>query len=211
MLLPNPDALIRFHDARLLGQASRCEPASDELATAIADNHHWNALLWMTEDQARRTDVPARHIVRAKRAIDRYNQRRNDAVERIDEALLRELGGIAHKPSARLHSETAGAMIDRLSILALKIFHMQVQATRRDADAAHLSACSAKLQVLQAQRNDLAGCLGQLLRDSVTGNAYFKPYRQFKMYNDQRLNPWLTEGGAMPRPAAAGAPPPQPA
>ena len=207
MLIPSPDSLIRFHDARLLGSTPALRPASDELATAISDNHHWNELLWKTEDQARRTDVPARHIVRAKRAIDRYNQRRNDAVERIDDALLREFAGIRCRPAARLHSETAGAMIDRLSILSLKIFHMHAQSTRRDAAAEHLSACSAKLQVLQAQRHDLAGCLDQLLREIASGDAYFKPYRQFKMYNDPNLNPWLTAGGATPRRASAGAPP----
>ena len=113
MAIPSPDVLIRFHDACLTGQAPNPLPAADALAAAIADNHHWNELLWKTEDQARRTDVPDRHIVRAKRAIDRYNQRRNDAVERIDDALLRELAGIERRPDARLHSETAGAMIDR--------------------------------------------------------------------------------------------------
>lgn len=207
MVIPSPDTLIRFHDARLLGSAPALRPASDELAAAISDNHHWNELLWKTEDQARRTDVPDRHIVRAKRAIDRYNQRRNDAVERIDDALLRELAGTRCRPAARLHSETAGAMIDRLSILSLKIFHMHAQATRRDAGTEHLSVCSAKLQVLQAQRHDLADCLGQLLRAIASGDAYFKPYRQFKMYNDPNLNPWLTAGGATPRRASAGAPP----
>ena len=207
MVIPSPVTLIRFHDARLLRGAPLPRPASDELVAAIADNHQWNELLWLTEDQARRTDVPDRHIVRAKRAIDRYNQRRNDAVERIDDALLRELAGIERRPDARLHSETAGAMIDRMSILALKIFHMQRQATRRDADPEHLSACSAKLQMLRSQRHDLASCLGQLLGDVEYGVAYFKPYRQFKMYNDPNLNPWLKGGSAMPRRAPAGVPP----
>ena len=208
MVLPSPDALIRFHDARLRGRGQLPRPASDELAVAIADNHRWNELLWLTEDQARRTDVPDRHIVRAKRAIDRYNQRRNDAVERIDDALLQELAGIGRGPTARLHSETAGAMIDRLSILALKIFHMHAQTTRRDTDARHLSACSEKLHALRAQRDDLAACLGQLLRDAESGAAYFKPYRQFKMYNDPSLNPWLAASGTTPRPATGGVPPP---
>ncbi len=208
MLIPSPDVLIEFHDARLLGKAPSLRPAGDALAAAIADNHQWNELLWRTEDQARRADVPDRHIVRAKRAIDRYNQRRNDAVERIDDALLSEFAGLPCRPDARLHSETAGAMIDRLSILSLKIFHMQVQSTRHDASAEHLSDCGAKLQRLQAQRHDLADCLGQLLRDIESGDAYFKPYRQFKMYNDPNLNPWLSAGGAMRRHASAGMPRP---
>ncbi len=208
MVLPSPDALILFHDARLQGGTPLLRHVSDELAAAITENHLWNELLWLTEDQARRTDVPDRHIVRAKRAIDRYNQRRNDAVERIDEVLMHELARVRLRPAARLHSETAGAMIDRLSILSLKIFHMHAQVMRHDADTAHLSACSAKLQVLQVQRHDLAGCLGGLLRDAESGTAYFKPYRQFKMYNDPALNPWLSAGGTGSRPASAGTRPP---
>ena len=133
---------------------------------------------------------------------------RQRPVERLDEALLQSLAGRRAPDGARLHSETPGAIIDRLSILALKIFHMHAQTTRRDTDARHLSACSEKLHALRAQRDDLAACLGQLLRDAESGAAYFKPYRQFKMYNDPSLNPWLAASGTTPRPATGGAPPP---
>ncbi len=157
----------------------------------IADNHRCNTLLWLAEDQARRPDRPAQFIASKKREIDRHNQRRNDAIEAIDALLL--AGFSAPPRGARLHSETAGAMIDRLSILSLKRFHMALQAQRRDADAsaAHLAACSAKLHTLQEQRADLAACLAGLLDDMAKGHAYFKQYRQFKMYNDPTLNPWL--------------------
>lgn len=191
MGLIRPAALIRFHDAQLKGTGAEPCAGCSALQRAIADNHRFNRLLWRIEDHARRQDVPDRYIVRCKRAIDRFNQQRNDATERVDHALLQALAGIQYQPDARLHSETAGAMIDRLSILALKIFHMHAQTTRRDAGDEHRSACNAKLQILQIQRADLAGCLGRLLKEIERGETYFKAYRQFKMYNDPRLNPWL--------------------
>ena len=190
MDLPAPDELIRFHDRQLLTDAQGGN-GDDPLLVAIADNHCCNRLLWDAEDQARRPDVPADYIVRCKRLIDRHNQQRNDAVERIDELLLQRLSGTSASESARLHSETPGAIIDRLSILSLKIHHMRLQTQRDDADAAHISTCSAKLQVLQVQRADLADCLSRLLLELARGDARFRVYRQFKMYNDPALNPWL--------------------
>lgn len=190
MKLPQPDALLRFHDRQL--REPDPEPLDgDALELAIADNHRCNRLLWEAEDQARRPDVPDEYIVGCKRAIDRHNQRRNDAVERIDEALLQRLSDAVPAEQARLHSETPGAIIDRLSILALKIHHMGLRAHSADADDEHIAACSAKLQVLITQRNDLATCLSSLLLELRQGQARFRVYRQFKMYNDPALNPWL--------------------
>lgn len=169
----------------------------------IATNHHHNASLWAEEDLARRTRVSDAEIAANKRAIDRHNQARNDATERIDEILLLELGlvepataGTADPVSrvpagARLNSETAGSMIDRLSILALKIHAMRQQCARTDVDETHRAEARAKLARLERQRTDLAGCLDALLADCRAGRAYFKVYRQFKMYNDPRFNPAL--------------------
>ena len=183
------DDLLRFHDRQL--QREQPFVDDDPLLAAIADNHHCNRLLWDTEDQARRPDVPDEYIVRCKRLIDRSNQQRNDAVERIDEALLQRLATVNARDDAWLNSETPGAIIDRLSILSLKIHHMRLQTQRDDANDAHIAACSAKLQVLQCQRADLAAALTRLLHALAAGDARLKVYRQFKMYNDPGLNPWL--------------------
>lgn len=163
----------------------------------IDDNHRYNGLLWREEDRARRLDVPPAEIAAGKRLIDRYNRKRNDAVEAIDETLLAGLNQVVCQPGARLSSETAGAMVDRLSILALKIHHMRAQAQRADADEDHVRACTGKLERLLTQRQDLMSCLDLLLAEARAGRAYFKRYRQFKMYRDPALNPYLN--GQAPR------------
>lgn len=185
-------SIIQYHDAILRLPGGRGIPvAADGAWPAIAANHEFNLLLWREEDMARRRDVAASEIAANKRHIDRYNQQRNDAVEAIDEAILATLAAVAPHADAWLSSETAGAMIDRLSILALKIHHMHAQTLRQDAGAAHVQACAARLQRLEQQRADLAGCLERLLIEARAGRAYFKVYRQYKMYNDPALNPWL--------------------
>lgn len=182
-------AVCALHDAALAKQApsSGRGPAWE----AIADNHRFNCLLWDEEDLARRRSVPDAEIARNKRNIDGYNQKRNDAIERVDEHLLHALAGVIRQPAARLSSETAGGMIDRLSILALKIHHMRLQTRRTDVDAAHIAMCEAKLARLVEQRTDLGACLDRLLAEAALGQSYFKIYRQFKMYNDPALNPAL--------------------
>lgn len=207
MDLSRTDTLLQLHDDAL-GAGRWPELAGrdeDPALHALLDNHRCNIALWDAEDQARRRDRPDAYVVQCKRAIDRHNQQRNDAVERLDEALLQSLS-LRPSTSARLHSETPGAIIDRLSILSLKIFHMGEQMRRTDATAEHLAACDAKLQRLVVQRADLAGCLAQLWTEIAEGTAYFKQYRQFKMYNDPALNPWLRAGvggekDAGPRPS----------
>ncbi len=176
-----------------------------ELWNWVQRNHRFNSLLWAEEDLARRTTVAAADIAANKRAIDGYNQARNDATERVDELLLLALGlvdadsartdtPVARVPAgARLNSETAGSMVDRLSILALKVHAMQAQTQRTDVDDAHRSSSATRLARLQQQRQDLGGCLDALLADALAGRAYFKVYRQFKMYNDPLLNPELVK------------------
>jgi hypothetical protein len=198
--------LMARHDAWLAdaGWPEHAPPTpGDELWHWVQTNHRCNSLLWAEEDLARRTRVDASEIAANKRAIDRHNQARNDATERIDELLLLRLGLVdaesartdaprAQVPSgARLNSETAGSIIDRLSILALKVHAMRAQTLRTDVDAGHRSASQGKLDRLQQQRADLCACLEVLLSDAAAGRAYFKVYRQFKMYNDPSFNPVL--------------------
>ncbi|MET0981510.1 MAG: DUF4254 domain-containing protein [Telluria sp.] len=196
-------SITLYHDA-FLQVAEGASGAPDAVGgawNAIAANHQFNCLLWREEDKARRQDVPAGEIAEGKRRIDAYNQQRNDAVEAIDEAILSDLAQskVAPAPDARLSSETAGAMIDRLSILALKIHHMREQTLRTGAGAAHVDACAARLGRLVTQRTDLCGCLDRLLLEAGDGRAYFKVYRQFKMYNDPALNPYLYGGARAPQ------------
>lgn len=207
-LLPAAAEVLALHD-RLLADAGwpRTEPAPapGDLWPWVQANHRNNSLLWAEEDLARRTTVADAEIAANKRAIDGFNQARNDATERVDELLLVSLGlvdeasartdaPVAKVPAAaRLNSETAGSMIDRLSIMALKVHAMRQQTLRTDVDAAHREASLVKLTRLQQQRQDLAACLDALLADAAAGRAYFKVYRQFKMYNDPRWNPQLVK------------------
>ncbi len=204
-----PQALVQ-QVLDLQDQAQPTPPADSDasLLAWVARNHHYNRSLWDEEDLARRTQVSDSEIAANKRAIDRFNQARNDATERVDELLLLSLGLIsadsAQSPAprlqvpagARLNSETAGSMMDRLSIMALKVRAMRAQTERQDVDEAHRESSRAKLAQLLQQRQDLADCLVQLLEDSAAGRAYFKVYRQFKMYNDPRFNPALVAEAA---------------
>jgi hypothetical protein len=190
-------AIRAFHDERVAqsGWGLTLAPAFTDGAWAwIEANHRYNNLLWDEEDLARRVDVADAEIAKNKRAIDGYNQKRNDAIERIDEALLTRLAGVALAPDAWHNSETAGAMIDRLSILSLKVFHMGAQTRRTDATAEHVASCREKLARLCVQRDDLAACLDMLLSRAAEGRAFWRVYRQFKMYNDPNLNPYLYGG-----------------
>lgn len=191
-------AIAAFHE-RQLGEPGWAELATQEFGEGawrhIETNHRCNCVLWDEEDLARRPHVDDSAIAANKRAIDRHNQQRNDAVERIDEALLLRLNDVPPAPDAWRSSETAGSMIDRLSILSLKIHHMRLQVERADAGAGHVDACRGKLERLIAQREDLKDSLDRLLDAADQGRGYFRGYRQFKMYNDPQLNPCLYGAG----------------
>jgi cell division protein FtsB len=169
-----------------------CNPQRDFLYL-VCEQHKFNFLLWHEEDIARSPDVGDAKIAAVKRAIDRYNQQRNDATERIDDFLMRTLTdrGVVPSPAARLNTETPGSAVDRLSILALRIYHMREQADRTDAAADHVARSRDKLAILHSQHEDLSTALAELLADLASGRKRLKLYRQFKMYNDPQLNPYL--------------------
>ena len=126
-----------------------------------------------------------------KRRIDRSNQDRTDLVEEIDSYFRHIYSEVKPQPDARLNTESPAWAVDRLSILALKIWHMQEQTERQDADATHIQKCQAKLDVLKEQQIDLSTAIDQLLEDIQAGRKYMKVYRQMKMYNDPATNPIL--------------------
>jgi hypothetical protein len=169
-----------------------------DLLQVVCEQHRYNFLLWHEEDIARSKDVGDAKIAAVKRAIDGYNQKRNDAIEKIDDYLKRQLDsrGILPAATAKLNTETPGQAIDRLSILALRIYHMEEQLERTDASPEHLAQVRGKLEILYIQHDDLSASLQELLNDVFTGRNRLKLYRQFKMYNDPTLNPYLYQNGA---------------
>jgi Protein of unknown function (DUF4254) len=161
----------------------------------VLAQHRANFDLWHTEDRARDPRATDADIVEVKRAIDRYNQRRNDLAERCDALLLEELAarGLPN-PAAELNSESPGLMIDRLSILALKIFHTGEEMDRVGAPEGHAERNRERLTLLAEQRDDLVACLDRLWVETLGGTRRFKIYRQLKMYNDPDLNPAIYGG-----------------
>lgn len=167
-----------------------------EWLAAVARQHRANFELWHIEDEARAPGAMDKEIAEVKRRIDRTNQRRNDLAEVLDQRLLEWLAARSlPRPEAPLNSESPGLMIDRLSILALKIYHTREEATRHDAPEGHVERNCRRLEILEEQRADLAWCLDTLWNETLAGTRRFKMYRQLKMYNDPSLNPVIYSGG----------------
>jgi hypothetical protein len=194
--LLSADAVATLHDrlTELWHQAPSEGQSEPEYRSgfieSVAEQHLANFELWHIEDQARAPRASDREIADLKRAIDRTNQLRNDLMERCDSILLEALDAEGLPSSdAELHSESPGLMLDRLSILALKIFHTREEVDRPNAPEGHAERNRERLALLEMQRDDLAGCLDRLWRQVIGGERRFKVYRQLKMYNDATLNP----------------------
>lgn len=174
-----------------LPQADFSEPT--DFPVLVSTQHQINFELWHQEDMARDPDVSDSKIASVKRAIDVLNQRRNDLIERMDQFLVNILltGNVKNNAETEMNSETPGSMIDRLSINALKIYHMDEEIQREEVTAEHRNKCAGKLSVLQEQRKDLEQCLSKLFADLSSGEKRLKVYQQMKMYNDESLNPVL--------------------
>jgi hypothetical protein len=165
----------------------------DGLFGVVCQQHQFNFLLWHEEDVARSPEASDERVAAVKRAIDGYNQQRNDWIERIDEALIEMLSaeGILPRESARLNTETPGSAIDRLSIMSLRIYHFVEQLDREDADASHRRMVQERLDRCRRQHADLSQSLAELFDDLWSGRKKLTVYRQMKMYNDPTLNPYL--------------------
>jgi hypothetical protein len=176
------------------------EPAIDDWLALVAAQHRANFELWHIEDEARTPGCTDAELAEVKRRVDQTNQRRNDLAEQLDRTLLARLEpqGLPNR-EAPLHSESPGLIIDRLSILALKIYHTREEAQREDAPPGHAERNRERLAILEEQRADLASCLDALGRETLAGSRRFKLYRQLKMYNDPSLNPAVY--GKLGRPA----------
>ena len=146
---------------------------------------------WHYEDIIRDPNIDPEAALTLKRKIDASNQDRTDLVEYIDSYFLNKYQSVRIQEDATINTESPAWAIDRLSILSLKIYHMNEEATRTDASIEHLEKCKAKLNVLLEQRQDLSTAIDQLLTDIENGKKYMKVYKQMKMYNDDELNPVL--------------------
>jgi hypothetical protein len=185
----NAAHIALLHDQSTLHGHDPAAPAPTPLSAfdqLVLDQHQANFDLWHREDEARSPVASDHAIAEVKHAIDRLNQLRNDLAEQIDQTLL---DTITLNPAAPLHSESPGLIVDRLSILALKIFHTHEQLHRSTPEHQHRNQM--RLSVLNEQRDDLAGCLDALWSEASSGRRRFKLYRQLKMYNDPALNPVL--------------------
>ena len=146
---------------------------------------------WHLEDIIRDPNIDPVKALAIKRRIDRSNQDRTDLVELIDSYFLDKFSNVSVNPDATINTESPAWAVDRLSILALKIFHMRIEAERTDTPSAQQELCRSKLAVLMEQKKDLSGAIDMLLEDMAAGRKFMKVYKQMKMYNDPTLNPVL--------------------
>ncbi|CEG55591.1 DUF4254 domain-containing protein [Legionella fallonii] len=161
-----------------------------EFLQLVEENHAFNFQLWHAEDRARREDMGYEFVYHAKREIDSCNQQRNNRMEAMDAWLFNRLNP-ASPECCPVNSESPGMIIDRLSILSLKAYHMALQTERQDVTEEHRKTCTSKLHVIHQQLEQLTLCLEQFLNEIENKNRTFRIYHQFKMYNDPSLNPEL--------------------
>lgn len=195
-------AILDLHETTVANwHANEIDNPYEGFLQLVCLQHQQNFRLWHQEDIARSPDVSNADLAAVKRAIDKLNQQRNDLIEQLDDALIEQLSAAVVQPrsDARLNTETPGSTIDRLSIIALRLYHMEEQACRSDATDAHIVKVKARLEILHEQRMDLSQSLVELLGDIFAGRKRLRVYRQFKMYNDPTMNPYLY---ASKRPAA---------
>ncbi len=190
------DCVARWHVEPISNPFAPDGTVTSLFATAC-QQHQFNYLLWHEEDIARSRDVTDAKIAEVKRNIDRFNQARNDWIEKVDDWITADLESksIQHQAEARLNTETPGSAIDRLSIMSLRVFHLDEQLARKDVDQQHFEKVNMRLAICRLQQRDLAQSLEELLADIYAGTKRHRTYRQMKMYNDPTLNPYMYEAG----------------
>lgn len=186
------DSSIRNYHQIDSVHAPASNPFSVDTLEHLLYNKNWiDTVQWHLEDIVRNPHIDPVEGLSLKRKIDVSNQLRTDIVEYIDSYFLAQYKETEHKNTATINTESPAWAIDRLSILALKIYHMNVEAHRKNASARHIIDCTDKLAVLMEQRKDLSTAIDELLADIESGDKYMKVYKQMKMYNDPGLNPVL--------------------
>jgi hypothetical protein len=185
------ESISKYHLVDQVDQPFENPYPKDDIAHLLYRKNWIDTVQWHYEDIIRDPDIDPVAALKLKRLIDSSNQDRTDLVEYIDSYFLKKYQSVEIKADATINTESPAWAIDRLSILALKIYHMQEEADRKDASQNHIEKCQQKLNVLLEQRMDLSTAIDQLLGDFETGNKYMKVYKQMKMYNDEELNPIL--------------------
>lgn len=185
------DTTRRYHETDHV-DAPHANPYPEGSIEAVMAAKNWiDAVQWHLEDIIRDPAIDPVEALALKRRIDRSNQDRTDMVEEIDTYYRELFADVQPQPGATINTESPAWAIDRLSILALKIYHMAAEVARTDASAEHKAKCEAKLNILLQQRDDLTAAIDTLLDDIAAGRKYMKVYRQMKMYNDPATNPVL--------------------
>lgn len=184
-------SIADYHVEDNVDQPLRNPYPNDDISHLLYKKNWIDTIQWHYEDLIRDPSIDPAAALALKRKIDASNQERTDLVEFIDSYFLKKYRSVKVKDDARINTESPAWAIDRLSILALKIYHMRQEVERADASEDHRKSCSAKLKVLLEQKEDLSLAIDQLLDDIAAGRKYMKVYRQMKMYNDEELNPVL--------------------
>ncbi len=187
-------AIADYHVADNVDTPNR-NPYEPATLQHLLYHKNWiDTVQWHLEDIVRDPAIDPVKALAIKRRIDASNQERTDMVEYIDSYFLDKYKGVKVLPDAKINTESPAWAVDRLSILALKVYHMSVEVNRHDADPAHKEACARKLAVLNEQHKDLSTAIEELIDDIAAGRKYMKVYKQMKMYNDPALNPILYAG-----------------
>ena len=184
-------SIIDYHIHNDVNQPINNPFPKDKIEHLLYAKNWVDTVQWHYEDIVRDPNIDPVAALDLKRKIDASNQVRTDMVEYIDSYFLDKYKDVQVKPNAKINTESPAWAIDRLSILALKIYHMNEEATRAEATAEHRAKCQEKLNVLLDQKNDMFTSISELLTDIANGDKYMKVYKQMKMYNDDELNPVL--------------------